>query len=72
MALAGCITGERPELVREDPVNDAAVAAVLERLDRAGDRTFTAEYDIIPSAAGATTTRATVRASEGRIRDEEF
>jgi hypothetical protein len=66
IVLAGCITGERPELVSEEPVRDPAVEAVLERLERAGDGTFTAEYDIIPSSTGATT-RATVRVSDGRI-----
>jgi hypothetical protein len=65
--LGGCITGERPELVVEDPIRDQAVEAVLELLDRAGDRDFTADYDIIPSATGETTA-ATVRVSDRRIR----
>jgi hypothetical protein len=60
LATAGCITGERPELMPVPVVDDAAAQVVLERLGRAGAVRFTATYDIIPTTTGETT-QATVR-----------
>ncbi len=67
--LAGCFTGERPTLVAAptDAVDDPAVAAVVERLDRAESTTFSATYDIIPSTTGETT-EAVIVATDGRQR----
>ncbi len=49
--LGGCFTGERPVLSSApESTGDAAVDAVLERLDRAGTATFTAGYRIANSA----------------------
>ncbi len=61
IVLTGCITGERPTLVApaNQVVDDPAIAAVVERLDRADETSFTATYDIIPSLSG-TPTEATV------------
>ncbi|MDJ0767750.1 MAG: hypothetical protein QNJ12_03115 [Ilumatobacter sp.] len=67
-ALPACVTGERPTLVPEPPVNDPAVETVLERLDRAGSTAFTAVYDIIPSSTGTTTTATVRQGSDGRRR----
>lgn len=71
----GCATGQRPSLVSDEPVNDVAIAAVLDRLARADNVTFTATYDIIPSSTG-TATQATVRQVDDRRRvtigDVEF
>lgn len=64
-ALAGCALGPRPTLVAEAAVNDPAIEAVLEHLDTADSSTFTATYDIIPSASG-TATAATVEQTDGR------
>ncbi len=66
-ATAGCITGERPELVPTPVVDDPAAQVVLERLERADSVPFTATYDIIPSTTGETTT-ATVRQLDDRRR----
>ena len=60
LVSAGCITGERPELMAMPVVDDAAAQVVLERLERADSVPFTATYDIIPSTTGETT-KATVR-----------
>lgn len=60
LAAAGCITGQRPELVPTPVVDDAAAQVVLQRLERADSVPFTATYDIIPSTTGDTT-KATVR-----------
>ncbi len=69
VGLSACATGERPTLVAAPVVSDddSAVAAVVERLDRAETATFTATYDIIPSATGVVT-QATVVAADGRRR----
>lgn len=67
IATAGCITGERPTLLLPSEVDDASVRTVLDRLDRADTATFTAEYDIIPSATGATTSARVVQTDGVRI-----
>ncbi len=49
--LGGCFTGERPVLSSApESTGDAAVDAVLERLNRAATATFTAGYQITSSA----------------------
>ncbi len=65
--LAGCYTGQRPELEVVTEVDDAAAAVVLERLERAGSVPFTATYDVIPSTTGETTV-AVVRQLENQRR----
>ncbi len=67
IALTGCFTGERPTLVSEVPIDDAAAQAVLDRLALAGSVNFIATYDITPSLTGATT-QATVVQQDGRRR----
>jgi len=67
MIVTGCVTGDRPELEPVPVVDDAAAEVVLDRLARAGSVPFTATYDIIPSATGATTT-AVVRQLEDQRR----
>jgi hypothetical protein len=54
-ALAGCALGERPTLVDEPQVEDPAAKAVLDRLEKASDATFTATYEITPSLTGQAT-----------------
>lgn len=63
VVLGGCALGPRPTLTDERQVDDAAIDAVIERLDSATAATFTAVYTITPTVAGAATTTATVRHS---------
>ncbi len=60
LVLSGCMTGERPTLA-ESPTTtgDPAVDAVLDRLDAAGEATFTAGYDVL-TKFGNVSTPATV------------
>ena len=60
LLLSGCMTGERPTLA-ESPTTtgDPAVDAVLDRLDAAGEATFTAGYDVL-TKFGNVSTPATV------------
>lgn len=56
LVLAGCATGQRPTLVEQTAgTEDAAAAAVIQRLDAAAETTFTATYDITPTATSQTT-----------------
>jgi hypothetical protein len=64
--LSGCATGPRPTLVDRPVVRDPAIAAVLDRLDRAEDATFTAEYTIVTKYGGATTTAVVTQDGERR------
>ena len=66
--LTSCVTGERPTLTPEVPINDPAVEEVLDRLDTADSSVFTAEYDIIPTTTGATTKAIVQRWEDGRVR----
>jgi hypothetical protein len=68
VALSGCVTGERPTLTPKIALDDPAVEAVLERLERANSVTFTADYDIVPSTTGATTPATVRRFDDGRLR----
>lgn len=62
LALAGCITGQRPSFEDEQPAEGAtgntAIDVVLERLDAAGSTTLTVVYEI--SAATGDEARAAV------------
>jgi hypothetical protein len=62
LLLTACATGPRPTLVDEPVVTDQVAQAVLDRLERAGGLTFTADYEIIPSLTGEPT-HATVMQS---------
>lgn len=62
LLLTACATGARPSLVDTTVVNDDVAQAVLDRLERAGGLTFTADYEIIPSLTGEPT-HATVMQS---------
>ena len=55
VALSGCMTGPRPTLIDRPRIDDPAIAAVLERLDRADGARFTASYLIVTKYGGATT-----------------
>jgi hypothetical protein len=59
-ALAGCAIGPRPVLTDETKVDDAAIEAVLDRLEGATAGTFTATYRIQPTLAGTPAAEATV------------
>jgi hypothetical protein len=75
LVLAGCLTGERPTLVADTPIDDAAAATVLERLDRNGAAAFTATYAITPTSTGEATTATVVQDGPRRritIGDVEF
>lgn len=61
VVLSGCLTGERPTLVPDVPVDDAAAATVLERLERADGARFTASYVITPTRTGQPTTALVVQ-----------
>jgi hypothetical protein len=62
VTATACATGQRPTLVEDPVVDDAVAQAVLDRLDRSGGTTFTADYEITPSASGVPT-HATVMQS---------
>lgn len=66
--LGGCALGPRPTLTDERLVDDAAVEAVLDRLDKADDVTFTATYTVQPALADSTPAEVTVRATPERAR----
>lgn len=55
LLLSGCALGPRPSLVEEATIEDEVAKAVLDRLERAGSATFTADYEIIPSLTGEPT-----------------
>ena len=60
------MTGPRPTLVDRPVVQDPAIAAVLDRLERAEEATFTAEYTILTKYGGATTTALVTQDGERR------
>ena len=64
----GCALGPRPTLTDERQLDDSAIAAVLDRLETAGETTFTATYTIAPTLAGSTPADVTVRHSPTRSR----
>ena len=66
IAATGCMTGPRPTLVDRPVDDDPAVAAVLERLDRAEGATFTATYLIVTKYGGATTRAVVTQDGERR------
>lgn len=66
IAATGCMTGPRPTLVDRPAVDDPAIAAVLERLDRAEAATFTATYLIVTKYGGATTRAVVTQDGERR------
>ena len=70
VVFTACITGERPTLVEpvSEVVDDPAIAAVVERLDRADETAFTATYDIIPSSSGTTTAATVINEGTSRRR----
>jgi len=73
LVLAGCFTGKRPTLAAPTaPVTDAAVAAVLTRLQMPLTSPFTATYSILTKltagGAPAPTTAATVAQTDSNTR----
>jgi hypothetical protein len=59
LLLSACVTGERPSFVDDEfapgtPVGDAAVDAVLGRLENTATQPFTADYTILTKATGGT------------------
>jgi hypothetical protein len=67
IGLSGCFTGERPTLA-DGPVmtGDAAVDAVLQRLDATRTSTFTAGYDVLTRFGDKTTAATVVQAGPAR------
>lgn len=63
LLLAGCALGPRPTLTGDPQVDDAAIDAVVERLDTATEAAFTAVYTITPTIEGAPSATATVQHS---------
>lgn len=70
VALAGCITGQRPSFLEDQPVSaetgDESIDDVLERLDRASLAEFTADYDILTKLGNRSSTATVVQAPVGR------
>ena len=70
VSLAGCLTGERPSFLDDQPVSaetgNEAIDAVLERLDAATLAEFTAEYDILTKLGNQTSVASVVHAPVGR------
>ena len=70
VALAACATGPRPSFDADEPAQqntgDAAVDAVLERLDRVGLEQFTADYTILTRLGNKESTATVVQASDSR------
>lgn len=69
-AVAGCMTGERPSFDSNqpavEPTGDAAVDAVLDRLDDVRVGQFTASYDILTRLGGLESTATVVQADNSR------
>lgn len=63
---SGCGTGLRPSLVDCPAVDDPAIAAVLERLERAETARFTATYTIVTKFGGATTVASVTQDGDRR------
>jgi hypothetical protein len=70
VVLAACATGPRPSFDDAQPTQqatgDAAIDAVLERLDRVGLEQFTADYTILTRLGGKESTATVVQASDSR------
>ena len=66
--LTGCLTGERPTLAdgADAATGDAAVDAVLERLDLAEDAVFTASYDVTNNFGPLTKEATVTQLGDGR------
>ncbi len=69
-SLAGCITGQRPSFLEDQPVNaetgSDAIDDVLARLDSVALAEFTADYDILTKLGNRTSTAQVVQASPDR------
>jgi hypothetical protein len=70
VALAGCATGQRPSFDADDPAaqptGDAAIDAVLERLDGVRLAQFSADYTILTRLGGKESTATVVQADNSR------
>ena len=70
IALTACATGQRPSFEADQPAltptGDAAVDAVLERLDAVGIEQFTADYAILTRLGGLNSTATVVQADNSR------
>ncbi len=68
--LTGCLTGERPDFDDGRPAatstGDAAIDAVLERLDSVSVARFTAEYDVTTRFGDIESEAVVVQAADGR------
>ena len=67
-ATAGCMTGDRPTLASGNDAlsGDPAIDAVLERLDRAEDAVFTANYDVTNNFGPVTRSATVTQLADGR------
>ena len=68
LALGGCALGPRPTVTDERRVDDAAIEAVLTRLDAADAATFTAVYSVASTKEGIAPAEVTVTHSPNRSR----
>ncbi len=70
LVVAGCATGPRPSFDADEPARgetgDAAVDAVLDRLDAVAPRQFTAGYEILTRLGGLESTATVVQADNSR------
>lgn len=70
IALAGCITGQRPSFLDDQPVatetGNEPIDDVLERLDSVGLAEFTADYEILTKLGNRTSTARVVHAPTDR------
>jgi hypothetical protein len=70
IGLTACATGPRPSFESDQPAlsptGDAAVDAVLERLDAVGIAQFTADYDVLTRLGGLNSTATVVQADNSR------
>lgn len=70
VGLTACATGPRPSFESDQPslapTGDAAVDAVLERLDAVGISQFTADYTVLTRLGGLNSTATVVQADNSR------
>jgi hypothetical protein len=70
IALGACATGPRPSFDADEPTQeatgDAAIDAVLERLDRVGLAQFTADYTVLTRLGNKESTATVVQADNSR------
>jgi hypothetical protein len=70
LTLAACATGPRPSFDADEPAQqatgDAAIDAVLERLDRVGLEYFTADYTVLTRLGAKQSTATVVQADNSR------